>query len=300
MLEVGDRGLILNVQPAKRSIRDWGIAFGAIFPDEPPPLFTGWWIASRPRQRTGTPLSRRPLPCVPADVVFMSPLRLTLGVSPATSEDVAKYARMAAVVQRCETVHSRLKVQKIFYVLKSLGYPVRERFEYRHYGPYSDDLAADLQSAVNATYVQERMTETAGEEDEEPYRRYDYSLGRRGSEFIIHQFSLDPTLAAVADAMASVAEELNQSRPLQLELVATLMFLQDENVRRDLIVGVLRGSKPQYTDAEVRAALDFIADLRSRASFAPPPDFSSIIGLVKEGPPSDAAQDLDEEIYGGE
>jgi len=207
---------------------------------------------------------------------------------------------MVAVIQRCEWIHSRLKVHKIFYVLKSLGYPVRERFEYRQHGPYSEDLASNLQSAVNATYVEERMIEVAGEEDEEPYRRYDYSLGQRGSEFIKRLFFLDPTLAAVTDAMAKVANELNQSRPIRLELVATLMFLQDENVRPDLIVGVLRSSKPQYTDDEVRAALDFIADLRSRASFSPPPDFSSIIGLVKEGPPSDAAQDLDEEIYGGE
>ncbi len=207
---------------------------------------------------------------------------------------------MVAVVQRCERVHSRLKMHKIFYILKSLGYPVRERFEYRHYGPYSDDLAADLQSAVNAAYLEESKTEVAGEEDEEPRRRYDYSPARRGSEFIARQFSADPTLAAVADAMAGVAEELNRSRPLQMELVATLMFLQDENVRPGLIVEVLRASKPQYTVAEVRAALDFVAGLRGRSSFAQPPDLSSIIGLVKEGPPSDAAQDLDEEIYGGQ
>jgi uncharacterized protein YwgA len=221
-------------------------------------------------------------------------------VSPATPEDEAKYARMAAVVQRCERVHSRLKLHKMFYILKSLGYPVRERFEYRHYGPYSVELAANLVSAVNVEYVQESIVEGPDEEDEDPYRRYDYSFGRRGSEFLKRLFSSDPTLAEVADAMASVAEELNRSRPLQLELVATLMFLQDENVRSDLIVEVLRGNKPQYTEAEVRAALGFIADLRRRTSFAPPPDFSAIIGLVKEGPPTDSAQDLDEEIYGGE
>lgn len=230
----------------------------------------------------------------------MSRARLTMDMSPATSEDIAKYVRLVVVVQRCRTVHSRLKLHKIVYILKSLGYPVRERFEYRHYGPYSGDLASELQSAVNADYVQERMTETPGEEDEEPYRRYDYSPGRRGSEFVSNVLSSDPTLAAVADSMAGVAEELSQSPPTRLELVATLMFLQDQNVPRDLIGGVLQASKPQFTEAAIRTALEYIAELRSRASFAPPLDLSSIIGLVKEGPPSDAAQDLDEEIYGGE
>lgn len=233
-------------------------------------------------------------------VVFMNPVRLTLDVSPAVPEDVAKYARLVALIQRCGTVLSRIKVHKILYVLKSLGYPVRERFEYRHYGPYSVDLAAELRSAVNATYLQERVTETPGEEDEEPYRRYDYSPGRRGSELFASVASSDPTLAAVAESMSGVAEELNESPPTRLELIATLMYLQDQNVPRDLIVGVLQASKPQFTESEIRVALEYIADLRSRASFTPPLDLSSIIGLVKEGPPSDAAQDLDEEIYGGE
>ncbi len=235
----------------------------------------------------------------PHGIVFMNGVLLTLDVSPVTPEDAAKYAKLVAVVQRSGTVHSRLKMHKILYVLKSLGYPVRERFEYRHYGPYSEDLKSELRSAVNAGYVEERTTAIPGEEDEEPYRRFDYSPGRKGSDFVGRVFSSDPTLAAVADSMATVAEELNGSSPTRLELVATLMYLQDQNVPRDLIVGVLQASKPQFTEAEIRAALEYIADLRHRASFTPPLDLSSIIGLVRDGPPSDAAQDLDEEIYGG-
>jgi len=155
----------------------------------------------------------------------MNRVLLTLDVSPAIPENVAKYAKLVAIVQRCGTIRSRIKTHKILYVLKSLGYPVGERFEYRRYGPYSEDLAAELRSAVNADYVQESMTETVGEEDEEPYKRYDYSPGRRGSDLVADVFSSDPTLAAVADAMARVAEELNGYPPLRLELVATLMFL---------------------------------------------------------------------------
>lgn len=206
---------------------------------------------------------------------------------------------ITAVVQRCGEVHSRLKVHKIFYILKSLGYPVVERFEYRHYGPYSDEFATDLQSTVNADHVREHLVVGAEDEDEESHKRYDYSLGRRGPSYIEREFSSDPTLEAVAKAMASVAEELNQSRPFQLELIATLMFLQDENVRPERIAWVLIGSKPQYTEDGVRAALDFIRELRERAAYTPPPDFSAMIGLIADGPPSDAAQDLDQEIYDG-
>jgi len=221
-------------------------------------------------------------------------------VTPATSEDVAKYAKLVAIVRRCGTVHSRLKLHKLVYILKSLGYPVREQFEFRDYGPWSGDLASELRSAVNADYILEQMTRASPEEDEEPYRRYDYSPGRRSSEFVSSILSSDPTLAAVVDAMGGVAQELSHFQPSRLELVATLMFLQDRNVPRDLIASVLRSHKPQYTDADIQSALEYIAELRGRAAFSPPLDLSSIIGLVKEGPPSDAAQDLDEEIYGGE
>ncbi len=229
----------------------------------------------------------------------MNRVLLTLHVCPAVSSDAAKYAKLAAIVQRCGTIHSRIKLHKMVYVLKSLGFPVHERFEYLHFGPYSEDLAVELRSSVNAVYLQERMTETTEEEDEEPHRRYDYSLGRKGAELVAQTTSSDPVLTAVVDAMAGVAEELNESTPSRLELVATLMYFQDQSVPAGLLVRVLQGNKPQFTDADIRGALDYITDLRGRATFTPPPDLSSIIGLVKEGPPSDAAQDLDEEIYGG-
>src|SRR3989442_6883966 len=161
----------------------------------------------------------------PQPIGFKSQLWLMRDVTPVTSEDVAKYARMLAVVQRCERIHSRLKVHKIFYVLKSLGYPVHERFEYRQHGPYSDDLASDLQSAVNATYIEETMIEVAEEGDEEPYRRYDYSIGRRGAELIKRQFSLDSTLSAVADAMARVAEGPKHSPPIMAEPFQALICI---------------------------------------------------------------------------
>jgi uncharacterized protein YwgA len=221
-------------------------------------------------------------------------------MSPAVAEDVAKYARLVAIVRRCGTLHSRLKVHKIFYILKSLGYPVREGFDYRHYGPYSGDLASELRSATNAEYLREAEAQVEVDEDEEPHRRYDYSVGPRGSRFVESQFTENPTLGAVAGEMAELAAELNESLPLRLELVATLMFLQDMGVRPEIIANVLRASKPHYTEGEVREALEHIAELRGRATFAPPPDLGSIIGLIKDGPPSDAAGDLDEEVYGGE
>ena len=98
-------------------------------------------------------------------------------------------------------------------------------------------------------------------------------------------------------------EESFARQTLQVEKEARGLFegfMQDRNVPRDLVASVLRSQKPQFTDADIQSALEYVVELRGRAAFSPPLDLSSIIGLVKEGPPSDAAQDLDEEIYGGE
>ena len=214
-------------------------------------------------------------------------------------ESVAKFVHLVAVVRACSTVHSRLKLHKIFYILRSLGFPVPWAYEFRDYGPYSTELAADLRSAINAAYVHEVAIEVARDEDEEPYRRYDMSALPRGEDLLASEIAGNPALGDIVESMAGIVAELAAGQPLGLELQGALMFLQDEHVRPDLVTQVLRSVKPQFTETEVRASLEAIADLRSRRSFRPVPSLSGLIGIVAEGPPSDAAGDLDETLYDG-
>ncbi len=177
-----------------------------------------------------------------------------------------KYAKLLAVFNRVSTIHSRIKAQKILYVLRSLGFPVTERYEYGNFGPYSQELASELRSLVNSEYLTE--TEVDGEEVEEegtsPYQRYDLSITSRGQRFLAAFENQNPDLEAMVEPMADLAEELDQYRPATVELIATLMFLQDQGYPDKNIVPTLKTLKPQFTDPEIDEALAIISELRER------------------------------------
>lgn len=179
-----------------------------------------------------------------------------------------KYAKLLAVFRRVGRVHSRIKAQKLLYILKSLGYPVSEKFEYRNYGPYSEELASELRSSVNAEFLLEERTEREEVWSDEtiPYERYDYSVTPRGEEFLETYLQRNPQLGSVVDQMAEVGEGLNDYSPRQLELIATLMFLEDKPVRDDLIVPMIESLKPQFTRDEIEQARHVVSELRSSQS----------------------------------
>jgi len=176
-----------------------------------------------------------------------------------------KYAKLLAVFDRVSTIHSRTKTQKIFYVFKSIGFRVPERYEYRNFGPYSEDLASELRSLVNSEFLDE--TEVEGEDEEggaAPYQRYDLSITPRGEGFLRGFESQQPDFSTDVQPMADLAEELDEYRPSDLELIATLMFLQDQGYPEENIVPTLRSLKPQFIDREIDQARAIISDLRAR------------------------------------
>ncbi len=114
-----------------------------------------------------------------------------------------QYAKLLAVFEQSAKVHSRIKAQKMFYILKSLGYPVSEK------------------------------------------------LNRL------------PQLSPVTQTMANVAAELNGYTPKQLELISTIMFLEDQPVRSDLILSMVQSLKPQFTMHEIQEATEIVKSLRA-------------------------------------
>jgi uncharacterized protein YwgA len=179
-----------------------------------------------------------------------------------------KYAKLLAIFDQVKTIHSRIKAQKILYVLKSLGFPVTERYEYGNYGPYSQELASELRSLVNSEFLSE--TEFAGEDFTEegavPYQRYDLSITGRGKKFLEAFSSKEPGFLSSVQGMTELAEELDQYHPPTLELIATLMFLQDQGTPEWNVIPTLKSLKPQFTDGEIQQALSVIAELRKRFS----------------------------------
>jgi uncharacterized protein YwgA len=180
------------------------------------------------------------------------------------SDGMEPYARLMAIFQRCGKIRSRIKIQKIVYVLRSLGYPLTERYEYRHYGPYSEDLASELLSCVNARYLEEEKVEGEGEEDQ-GYTRYDLSIAPRGVQFLETRLRADATETAALQRMSEMAGRLNAHGSAKLELLATLMYLEDNGARPDLMVTMLNDLKPQFHAREIAEAQELALSLRGTA-----------------------------------
>ena len=177
-----------------------------------------------------------------------------------------KYAKLLAIFDRVQTIHSRTKAQKTLYVLKSLGFPVMEKYEYGNFGPYSQELTSELRSLVNSGFLSETAVEGEDVEEEraEAYQRYDLSITTRGQEFLRAFERQTPEFAPAIKPMSDLSEELDHYRPADLELIATLMFLQDQGYPERNIVPTVKSLKPQFMDQEIEEALAIISDLRAR------------------------------------
>ena len=102
----------------------------------------------------------------------------------------------------------RTRLQKVVYLAQLAGFGDDFSFEYKHYGPFSDDLATGMEIAAGVGIVQEeeRRAEWGG--------RYSiYSATDRTPR------SEDAARSAFIQAAARIS-------PIELELAATAAFLQ--------------------------------------------------------------------------
>ncbi|MFO0993291.1 MAG: hypothetical protein U1E67_15300 [Hyphomicrobiales bacterium] len=122
------------------------------------------------------------------------------------------YAHRAASIVRDAGGHivGRTKLQKIAYFLEAAGIGSGFNFQYKHYGPYSEKLAAAVQHAAALRLIVE--TEAVA------------SWGGRYSTFET-QLPLDP---ASHPARVQLAQQMVNADAVELELAATALFLASE------------------------------------------------------------------------
>lgn len=173
----------------------------------------------------------------------------------------ANYTVVMKVLDACKTIYSRLKLQKMFYILRSLGYPVSERFKYKQYGPYSHELASEIETSVRLGYLSEKeVSRETAEEGGNPYLRYDIRITKKGKEFL-HSAAEEWTEELHLDRVGEVSKVLNRSQPKQLELLATLMYVHDVGVKGD-IGKYVRRLKPKFSKAQIDRGLKRVKKIR--------------------------------------
>jgi uncharacterized protein YwgA len=121
-------------------------------------------------------------------------------------------AQKAAEIVRDAGGHivGRTRLQKIAYILEAAGVGAGFPFRYKHYGPYSEQLADAAQTARIIGMLREQETPA--------------TWGGLYSTY----HSLLPQDPRVADARRRLAQELVNVDAVELELAATALFLAFE------------------------------------------------------------------------
>lgn len=159
------------------------------------------------------------------------------------------HASIVRFIAAAEGITGRKKLQKMMYIAKKLEYPVKEKYEFHMYGPYSEELTARIEELCNMGFLAEEK------EDKGAYTQYAYSITDESQEFM----ELAPELnAGFSDCIAEMKDKSSRF----LELVATLFYFDD--LERDAQiekVHIVKG-KLNFTPDEFEEAFAFMEGLK--------------------------------------
>ncbi len=149
-------------------------------------------------------------------------------------------------------VVGKTRLQKMAYLLEMSGLGCGFSFEYRHYGPFSEDLA-------NAVVIAQ-IADLIAEEEHTAWWGGSYSVFKTISE---------PAISNVNAARKRILELGMEANPISLELAATAAFLAKEGGSDPW--EETRRRKPEKAQKCMADAKDLYAKLRTVKSPKPMP-----------------------------
>ncbi|MBU7046926.1 MAG: hypothetical protein HXS54_10885 [Theionarchaea archaeon] len=171
-----------------------------------------------------------------------------------------EYTRIALAVDACKGgVDGRKKIQKMIHIAKALGYPFREDFTLYLYGPYSEELAAEIQRMKELDLLRERELDSS----------YIITLTENGKTFL--KYFQDNVARESGnekfEKMRNLFKELSIYTLWELEIIATLFYFYQTGYNNlDQLQDVVRGVKPKFSSQDIRTMGDkFLAFIEEYA-----------------------------------
>lgn len=167
------------------------------------------------------------------------------------SDTLNEYANIIELLSIAGEIDGRKKIQKIVYILKSLGANFVENFYFHYYGPYSDTLTIELEELKMMNIIEEEKNDSG------LFPKYRYKLKKE----IDIQHNLDK--------YKDLIEKLNNQKSRFLELVSTIIYFEHEGYPRDKIVNKIKivKSDKNYTDEEIDSAFNFLKVIHDEYGF---------------------------------
>ncbi|GIO26812.1 YwgA family protein [Ornithinibacillus bavariensis] len=162
------------------------------------------------------------------------------------------HAKLMQFFSEAEEVTGRKKLQKMIYILQSLGVPFEEKFQFHFYGPYSEELSLRIEELCNLGFIHEKK------EVKSNYFQYHYSLTKDGTAFL-QQFSTN-----LPDCTKMITR-LQEKSSRFLELVSTMLYFRELPKRE--VEEKVHTVKPKqnYSEDEMAEAWQFISELSKQA-----------------------------------
>lgn len=156
-----------------------------------------------------------------------------------------EYTKIAYAVDACKRgVDGRKKLQKMVYIAKVLGYPLQEDFTLYLYGPYSEELAGELQRMKELDLLDERSLDSS----------YIIKLTENGKEFLSYfQTNIEKDIGTEElNKMKILFKELSNYEPWKLEIIATLFYFYQTGYNDfDELQDAVKRAKPKFSSKQI-------------------------------------------------
>jgi uncharacterized protein YwgA len=135
--------------------------------------------------------------------------------------------KLARVIDACGGVDGRVKMQKIVYLLKAMGYDLPfHDFRIRQLGPFSPAVAWETDLLRSSGFVTERQQTLGSDPNGQPIVQYDYEVRPEIAALARKHFEVHgPPGKPPID---QIARELKAKDRAVLEVAATRLFLERE------------------------------------------------------------------------
>ncbi len=152
------------------------------------------------------------------------------------------------------SIEGRKKLQKLVYLIQHKGGPFKEVFQYHLYGPFSEQLANELEEMRGFGLVEEiKELGVSG-------HKYRYSLTDDGKKL------LQSMPGSGLDPFEELIRDLGQYDARHLELMATCLFLSENSnsIGENSIATSVKHLKREqnYNNDEIRVSLQYLRDHR--------------------------------------
>lgn len=124
---------------------------------------------------------------------------------------------LLSVIESCQKIEGRKKLQKLVYILKEGGGPFHYSYSFHLYGPFSADLKQDIDTLVKEGLVLEREVDCG-----EGGKAFTYQINASNPA----SSEIQKRLPKLAENLRRDAEALNKEAAAVLEAASTVVYLR--------------------------------------------------------------------------